>query len=143
MKIDIGKVRERIRKLQEVERIASDPEMLALLETVIVNGNGPKNHVEPKQPGTMGAKDETESKKRGAVLDAVREAAMCHSGPFDGYQLAQEMEASGFVFSSKSPAITVNDALRSLVKKGEFEIHESGKTGQPTRFIKTGTLALE
>lgn len=148
MRIDLGKVEAQIRKLEDLKRIASDPEMLALLETVLVNGTS--NSAIPTisiqralSESPKGSKDKEAFRvdtvapphKKGSVLAAVRSAAISKTEPFDGYELTREMQSEGFQFVSKTPAFTVIDALRSLVRKGEIEIHRVGKAGQPSKFV--------
>lgn len=144
MEIDVDKLREKIKLLQEVEKLVSNPEARAILEGFVVNGNGTSNGtstaatVSPRKPAEPEVRRYAPKKgtKKGAILTAVRETALRQNGPFDGYHVTKVMLANGYAFASKTPAYTVLDAIRIMVKKGELRVYSPGKAGRPTIFVK-------
>ena len=131
MRIDLVKIEAQIRRLQELQRIASDPELLALLDTVMVKNDA--NTVKPPRM-TYVPQQLVDGEKRGSIIHAVREFALKETSSFDAYQIADKMKESGFKFSSDNPSLSVMDALRILIKKGHFRVLEKGMAGRPSKF---------
>ena len=129
MKIDLAKIDSQIKRLEDLRRLASDPELLSLLETVVVNGNGPKP--EPERPNS----DAARPWKEGTVVGSIAQAALGMEKPFSGYELAEKMVARGFLFNAKKPGLYVADVLRgALVKKGVVKVNRSGYGNEPTLY---------
>jgi hypothetical protein len=152
MKIDLVKVNSQIQKLEELRRIASDPELLALLETVMVKGSNlnPPAAIRdftampqtvppsPERPSTRPSDGANATAKKGELQRAVREAirAMDIDKPFSGYLIARRMQNDGYKFASSKPGIAVIDALKALVNKGVVKVFMRGGGSQPTLFIR-------
>jgi len=142
MQIDKTKLAAQIeaqtRRLEQLKLIASDPELAALLETVMVNGdNRPVAPVVQniETPRTT-VVDVSGPPKKGAQLAAIQSAAISHERPFSGYQLAQYMLSTGYKFQSSVAAQSTIDGLKSLLKKGVVKVHRKGKGGSPTLYIR-------
>lgn len=148
MKIDLAKVESQIKKLEELRRIASDPELLSLLETVMVNGSTPPAAL-PQPilplvstpaadsallPPMRSALIAPSSARKGQLQAAVRDAVLRTDRPFTGYVLARKMENEGYKFASNRPGIAVIDALRALVKKGVVRVYRKGSGSEATIF---------
>src|SRR5262249_43558712 len=95
MKLDLAKLDAQINKLEDIKRIASDPEALALLESVLVKGNAPQAEVPKKIRPRTG--------KEGSQVAAIAEAALATEGPFSGYTLAEKMQEGGYEFKASKP----------------------------------------
>jgi hypothetical protein len=139
MKLDLTKIDEKIRMLQTIRNIASDPEMAGLLETVIDrNGAAPAPPAAtslPRHPGVRHPKHK-QAFVRGALKAAVVDAIHHRTTPFSAYDLTADIQAKGdYVFTASSPAIAVNDVLRTLLrKKQEIRLYHKGKGGIPHRY---------
>jgi hypothetical protein len=131
MKIDLSKLDSQIRKLEELRRIASDPEMLALLDTVIV-----KNGVSPVASSVPAAEPETVRKRKGEFQSAVRNVIEQYDKPFSGYSIARKMELDGYKFASSRPGIAVIEALKALIKKGIVRVFREGAGSEPTLYVR-------
>ena len=145
MKIDLAKVDSQIRKLEELRRIASDPELLSLLETVMVNGATRREPPSSNAKGNKKPPTKKETAKKGEFQAAVREAIMRFDRPFSGYTVARRMEMDGYSFVSSRPGIAVIDALKALVKKGVVRVFKQGKGSEATLFerIPPGTNEMK
>ena len=139
--IDINKIDAQIRRLQELKRIASDPEMLMLLEGLVTkNGN-----VAPDSPNRMtrkpiGGKD--------ALLQATRQAiSALPYKRFSASYLVEQMHKDGFQFTASNPTVAMNGVLRRLDLKKEIVMVRpaSGRTAKEyERVINiTGTESTE
>ena len=139
MEIDLGKIEAQIRKLEEVRRIASDPELLAMLEQVMVNGASPAPAtptipvVTPEQPT-----DPLSAFKTDSLVWNVAKHVLRQNGAFSGYQIASAMQAEGFQFNGRAkPGATVADIIRTvLIKKGRVRVYRRGSGTDPTLYVK-------
>lgn len=145
MKIDVTKIDAQMKKLEQLRRLAADPEMLALLETVMVNGNAPDTRgpdsemlAELTQPGPDRASP-LGTLKEGTMVYAVANAALRHEEPFSGYSLADSMIANGYQFRAgkTKPGLVVADIIRGvLVPKKILRVYRKGKGSDPTTYIR-------
>jgi hypothetical protein len=145
MQIDVAKLDGIIRKLEELKRLAADPELAQFLPHIVSNGNEvsaplikPQQvepSAEPSQPTAM------KTSKRGDIKRAVIAAAHKQPAEFSAYSLTTDMTNSGFRFTAVKPAIAVNDILRNSVNR-EVEVVSHGKGSSPTiyRSLKHKTL---
>ena len=135
MKLDLAKIDAQIEKLQSLKKIAADPELLGLLETLMLNGNGVANGAAP-----IAVTDQTTAAisprlrlKQGTVVRAVADNAAMQLENFTAYTLAEEMIREGYHFQGKTkPGVIVGDILRSvLIPKGIVRIVRKGKGSDP------------
>ena len=121
MAIDIKKIDDKIKKLEMIRLLASDPEMVEILEGVVTpNGTGPRTA--PVESQETAAKP-----KRGEQTEAVREAVSgMMSARFTSADIVEAMERADFRFVAQSPTIAVNGVLRKLVKNGTLTVAVKG-----------------
>lgn len=118
MPIDIASIDAKIKKLRELKRIASDPEMLQLLEGfVTANGNKP----EAAEASRLNAVP-----RKGEQKNAALSAVSGMTGRFTASDIVDVMKEAGFTFAAHSPTIAVNGVLRRLVKSGGLTIAVKG-----------------
>jgi hypothetical protein len=114
---------DQIRRLQEIKRMASDPEMLTLLEGLVTK-NGSIASEAPKQtaPKFGGRKDVLSE----AVMLAI---AALPQNRFTAAYLVDRMLKAGFQFVAGNPHFAVTGALRRLAAKGKIRVamHGSGR----------------
>ena len=142
MKIDVSKIDEKIRMLEAIKVIASNPEMISLLEDVLTASNGasPLVHAPAVQQRTPDSPKAPKLARgtfiRGALKQAVLAAIQRQTKPFTGYDLTEGILAEGsYTFTASTPALAVNDVLRTLLKnKQEIKIHHKGKGGMPHNY---------
>jgi len=128
------KVEERIRKLQLIHQIVSDPELLSLLQEVLADAdskNGLALAPQEGEPEKSGPERAVESPKRGNLLRRVLDTANSMPGPFDVNAIEQRMVQSGFPFGAKSPKIAVGSALRKLERRNMIRILTRGSGSAP------------
>lgn len=116
MAIDLVALDTKIRKLQMIRQLASDPDLASLLSDM-VSGNG-----------AAGQKSQTPPVER---KDAVRyDVLKFVAGPSEIGQVNQDrtakqitdmMEKAKYDFNSKNHSDTVRESLRNLVKEGLVE----------------------
>ena len=120
MAIDVKKIDDKIKKLEMLKLLASDPEMVELLEGVVT----------PNETTSGGAPEETQATatktKRGDQRKAVLKSISEMLGRFSALDILEAMERGGFQFSAKSPIIAVNGVLRKLVKGGSLTVAVEG-----------------
>ena len=129
-------VAEKARKWQQLSRLLTDPEIVAFLtrEFSTAHASGTENR-EPFERDVehfqQGAKP-----KRGDRLRMAAEA--CRSFlplvPFTSSEVETKMEQNGFVFSARDKKISVNSALRKLVKRGVIRVHTPGVGRTPSKY---------
>lgn len=121
----------KLKKWQAVVEFASDPERLAMLET-LVSENGTTGKVQQERP----ERPHDKRWKEGTQIAAIVEAALACAEPFSGYQLAAKMQAAGHKFRNPDRAgLAVTDVLRTELKeKGVVRVHKKGQGGAPMLF---------
>lgn len=128
MQLDLAKIDAQMKRLEELRRIASDKELLALLETVVV-----KNGHQVASETPMAKSPAPPRWKEGTVIASIAQAASIMEGPFSGYQLAEKMKSQGFHFNSSKAGVYVSDVLRNtLEKRGAVRIFKKGHGSDPT-----------
>jgi hypothetical protein len=129
MAITLEDIDEKIRRLQELRRIVSDPSMASLLNDLIASKNG----------GCPAAIPQSEYKaKEGSLLAKIEETCRSFgSEPFTIRQIVQRFESQGNVFEAKDKAVSAFSAVKSLVKKGIVKQIKQGYGSQPSYFQMT------
>jgi hypothetical protein len=132
MAIDLKKLDEKIQKLQDIRKIASDPEALALLEQLVVDGSaGGIRKSETKRTGPLSPRDgsfpngdaDPSIKERGEQVRAIRNAIAGNTENFEVNAIGDKVRASGVEVSN----IAVGKVLQRLVKRGEIKLVRRGK----------------
>ena len=142
MPINTAKIDEQIRKLQELKRLASDPEMAPLLESLFVSSSAEQQHVAAESVSVASPN----GSRKGDVVKAA-EIAVQRLG-FEGHRFKRSdlfaaMEQNDFQFAAVSPHIAVNGALRKLVERGVIRIavKGSGRAGHQYEWVVEKELA--
>lgn len=136
MAITTAKIDEQIRKLQELKKLVADPEMLPLLESLLVqngNGNAPAKHSH-----TYSRKRVGRQLKRGNLVETVEKTIADMSGRLTAPMVARTMAHNGFKFASQKPKVAVNGVLRNLVKNGMLKIVVEGSGRAPNQYERIG-----
>ena len=129
MAIDIKKIDDRIQKLEMIKLLASDPEMVEILEGVV-----PPNGTEPQRDPPEESQDTTTPPRRGEQTQAVLRAVAQMSGQFTTADIVGVMELAGHVFAAQNPTIAVNGVLRKLVERNQLIIAVQGSGRAANRY---------
>jgi hypothetical protein len=138
----VEKIDVKIRKLQQLRELASDPEMLSMLSSLV---EGRTNGTAMSSIGGYSAKARSKLKKtldtattpKGVLKAGVVNAIQKAPDTFSGYSLTDQMIKEGFPFTAANPATAVNDVLRVMLKKGHhIKIAKRGRGSSPTFFRK-------
>jgi len=112
MAIDLVALDEKIRKLQLIRQLASDPDVASLLAE-IVSGNGA---AAPKPQKPL-------AERQGVRYDVLK--FVVHPSTLEGFttarQIMEKMQEKNYKFKSKRPATTVRESLRELEREGLVE----------------------
>jgi hypothetical protein len=116
MAINLVALDAKIRKLQMIRQLASDPDVASLLSD-IVSGNGVAGQTSQKPPA------ERKDNVRYDVLKFVAGPSEIGQANQDrtAKQITDMMERAKYAFNSKNHSDTVRESLRNLVKEGLVE----------------------
>jgi hypothetical protein len=139
MAIDVSKIDDRIRKLQELRRIASDPELADLLAE-LVSVNGHQNQRSPfgnKPVVEVNAGLEPEF---GQFTRIVRQVCSTLPGRFSIRDVMRELEKISYQITAQKPLVAVGGVLRKLAdpKRKVLRLVEESSGRKPNfyEFIK-------
>ena len=120
MPISTAKIDKQIRKLQQLKRFASDPEMAPLLESLFTSSYTDKQHAAAPN-----------GSRKGDLAKAVGMAVQRLGRRFKVSDVLSMMQQDGFPFTAQKPGIAVNGALRKLVERGVIcvAVKGSGRAG--------------
>lgn len=108
MAIDLVALDEKIRKLQLIRQLASDPDVASLL-VEIVGGNGIAAQKAQAPP----------VERKGVRYEVLK--YVVHPSQLEGYRTARQitdlMEEAKYKFNSKDHAVTVRESLRELERE--------------------------
>ncbi|MFZ0770493.1 MAG: hypothetical protein WCA49_02870 [Candidatus Sulfotelmatobacter sp.] len=115
MGIDLVALDDKIKKLQLIRQLASDPDVASLLAD-IVTGNGVAAH-KPQTPP---------AERKGVRYDVLK--YVVHPSTLEDFttarQITEKMEKAKYEFKSKKHLVTVKESLRELEKEGLVEKHD-------------------
>ncbi|HEY6127994.1 MAG TPA: hypothetical protein VIW23_07415 [Candidatus Acidoferrum sp.] len=114
MAIDIGAIDRAIAKLQELRKLASDPDVAPFLK----NGSGPSKQETPIYKTALG----------GAVINACRE----QTDDFTVKDIADFLIKIEYKFRGQDPKKSVGNVLRALARDGHIKIKQQGKGRRET-----------
>jgi hypothetical protein len=131
-KIDVGKIDDQIRKLEELKRFMSDPTTAPMIEQLIsqngsVNAASRPTEKSPKLP-------HGQVTQRGALLAAVENTCKILPGDFNQKEVIEKLESQGYAFQAKDKNIAVYSALKRLVKRGVLHLTSKGKGKKPSTY---------
>jgi hypothetical protein len=135
MAIDLKKIDDQIRRLQEIKRLASDPEMLTLLEGLVTKNGDVATSITPQAIRTpVGGKN--------VLLQATRRAiAALPQNRFTSGYLVDQMIKNGFQFAAGKPNVAMNGALKRLVARQEIIIAAVGRGRRATEYDRIPKVA--
>jgi hypothetical protein len=111
MAIDLAALDEKIRNLQLIRKLATDPTYADLLSD-IVGGNGAAALRAQTPP----------PERKGVRYDVLQYVVHPSAKPMTGWttarQITEQMEGKNYKFKSKDHATTVRESLRDLEKEG-------------------------
>jgi hypothetical protein len=123
MAIDIKKLDEKIRKLQQLRELAADPELADML-SAFVSANGSK-------AADNGTSAQAEGDGR---LAYAEKAVHALAGHFTVKEAATKMVELGYTFTAKDPSVATYGALLLLRDKGIVEVAEKGGPGKSAKW---------
>jgi hypothetical protein len=118
MPIDISLIDRAIAKLQELRKLAADPEIAPFLR----NGNG----------ATVSPNHETNPYELTDFEEAVITACKAVGGDFTVNTVLKKMEEQGYKFRGSEPRKSVANLLRGLNRDGHIAVKEHGKGRRET-----------
>jgi len=135
MLIDTKKIPTLIKKLRELERLSSDPDMLPLLASIRV-----ENDASPPAPQRRRASGKQHAKgpKKGDLKKGVSAAINGVSGRFTAPSIVEIMKRGGVAFAAQNPHIAVNGVLRKMVEKGSLKLAMKGSGRTPNQYERIG-----
>lgn len=116
MPIDLVALDEKIRKLQLIRQLASDPDVLSLLNDIVsANGYGAGVVIQkPRQKPLV--------ERKGVRYDVLKYVVDPSVVPMEGWktarQITEKMEEEKYKFKSHDHMSTVRESLRELEKEG-------------------------
>jgi hypothetical protein len=126
MRLDTSRLDARIRKLQTLKELLSDPEMVtACMEMISGNGRTPLEPAKTQAKNTPGKRAET---KRGELMEVAKKIADEIPGKFRSRDLLNKIKGNGYQFSAKKDDVAVAAVLKRLVKHGF--LRKSGTRGK-------------
>ncbi len=120
------RIDEKIAKLQALKSLASDPEMMAELRSL----------VEDSGSGMQSTAANPPKMARGELKTAIQNQINRFTGwsYFDAATVVEEMVKTGFTFNDARPKVAVTKTLLRFATEGLLEIAERGSGTRPTRF---------
>ena len=128
------KIEQQARKWQQLHQLLQDPDILAFL-TREFSSNGKSS--ESRKHAPPDDVNQTQN-RRGDIVNSVDIASQEFptDKAFTAYEIKKKLMARGFVFQSKNPEITVNSALRRLVRKQRIKVSKPGSGRQPSLYLR-------
>jgi hypothetical protein len=128
--IDLAKIDDQIRKLEELRRFMADPTTAPIIEQLISQNGGSNGGISASleiHPIAI------KGNQRGDLVSAV--AAVCRSRSglgFTAKDVILQLDNQGFAFKAQDKLIAVNGALRRLVKKAVIKVAVPGGGKRPS-----------
>jgi hypothetical protein len=133
----ITKQRDHLKKLEDFRRFASDPEMLPLLQSLIMDGDVASSATH-RAPGRPKGSQNKKGSKKGDLKNSVIKTIGGISGKFTAPGVVKIMDGDGVKFAAQNPNIAVNGVLRKLVAKGTLRIAVEGSGRAPNQYERVG-----
>jgi hypothetical protein len=124
-KVDISPLDARMRKLEWMRELVTDPEMVQLfLQMVSSNGRKPSEPVKTQAKSSVGKRVRTE---RGELMDTAKKVADGFPGKFSARDLLTQIKTWGYAFSAKREDVAIAAVISRMVKRGILK--RSGSRG--------------
>lgn len=135
MRIDVAKVKERMRKLEALLELAEDPEMDEfILEKSSANGNG-KPPIQTRANSNNG--HSSKKAARGRLLEVIERTCLEMPNKFTISEIVKRLQDNGYRFAAKDAQVSTYSALRRLKDKGIVNVAEEGGPGNPSKWVVT------
>lgn len=121
--VDLTKLDEEIRKLQELRRLASDPS----LARFFITSNGHNRT----------AVTSNEESATGSVSGTVLEICRSLDGEFTIREVLAGMNARGFDFAGSNPQRAVGNALKRLTGKHQIKVVRESSGRSPVVYVNS------
>lgn len=124
---------EKIRKLQQLRDLLSDPEIAKIARNLLSQRNG----AEPPAPTPVSSSANVtrrirrSGRKRGALLKAALDIVKSAAKPLTAKDVTGFMELNGFNFEAKDKQIAVSKALRVLAGQRRIGSERTGRGKAP------------
>lgn len=134
MKIDVAKIKERMRKLEALLELADDPEMDEfILEKSPSNGHSKKH-----------AANNGHREPRGGLLEVIHKTCLEMPGKFTIPGIVARLHEKGYEFAAKDAQVSTYSALRRLKDKGIVVVVEEGGPSHPAKWtVAAGQKAMK
>lgn len=124
--LDTNRIKRRIRKMQQLIKLAEDPEMVELfLEMVSADS---RKAPEPAKSEAKGSTNKNSKTQRGELEQVARQAIHALPTTFNSADLIRAVKTSGYVFTAKNEGIAISGVLKRLVKKKVLKRMDDGKS---------------
>jgi len=127
MHIDTARIDEKIRKLEQIKKLAADPEMAELL-LELVTKNGDKPRISTKIEGNG-------KRTKGEFMETVEKLCLTFPSRFTVNDVVIGLQNGGYTFTAHNPSVATYSALRRLTKHHVISLLEKGRRGKPAKFI--------
>jgi hypothetical protein len=122
--VDIQAIEEKIRKLQLLKELVSDPDIQQFLKEVSTNGHSPKaapttGLAVRVRPVTH--RNDNSSRPRGYFLNAVQDIVALAAHEFTTEDIELRLREREIAIRAANPNIAINEALRTLEDRGIVE----------------------
>jgi predicted GTPase len=135
MPIDLKALEKQRAMIDDIIRIASDPEAAKLLEQVFTSQKKeakPRISESPRKEPTLFPTVVSEG-ERGAQIASVRKVISQRDTPFTVGEIGSDLRSAGIDIDN----VAVGKVLRRLADKGEFRIARVGVGSNPNLYEKT------
>lgn len=130
------KAAEKAKKWQHLEELLRDEEIANFLEKEFASRQQVSGLKAEDTVSNVGRLSTRIAYKRGDVLKTVK--LICREflplSPFTAADVKARMDSRGFPFAAKDPLITINGALRKLVRRGVLRVHTQGTGRAPSKY---------
>lgn len=134
MTLDTRLIDEQIKRLQDLKRIAADPEAVRLFQQILLGQNG---HVETPETVKDSKYDSIpETPRRGTLIETVLRVVNSSNKPVEVNSVVEEMLRMGFQFAASRPKVAVGIALRKLESKGRIRLLTRGRGSSPNIYTR-------
>ena len=113
--LDTNRIKRRIRKMQQLIKLAEDPEMVELFLEMVSPDE--RKTPEPAKAQPNGYTNKSSKTQRGELEEVARKAIHVLPATFNSRDLVRAVKASGYVFTAKDEGIAISGVLKRLVKK--------------------------
>ncbi len=134
---EIEEHKAQIGRLENLRKMAADPKLVSLFQSLIVRNGFAAVHARRK---TAVATRVAGKGRKGDLRDAVAKAVISAGTKFTANRVVEIMQENGFVFGAKNPKIAVNSVFRAMMRKGNLMIAVEGMGRAPHEYTRVGKM---